>query len=78
MFASMKFQTSSKTGNVWPKTRSLGQIIEELMHVTKGLQFKSLLFNAIPHNPQGSGELLQGHHDHVIKGEFNHFNLIYI
>ena len=49
-----------KNGYVQSKTRSQGQIIEEYMLVTKGLSFKSLLFNAIPHNTQGSGERLQG------------------
>ena len=36
-------------GYVGCKIRSLGQIIEESMIVTKGLGFKSLLFNAKPH-----------------------------
>ena len=52
---------SSEKGYVKSTTRSLGQIIEEPMHVTKGLLFKSLLFNAIPHHPEVSGERLHGH-----------------
>ena len=48
--------------NVGSKSRSLGQIIEDPVLVTKGLGFKSLLFNAIQHNSEGSGEQLQGHH----------------
>ena len=43
-------------GHVGSKTWSLDQFIKELMLVTKGLLFKSLLFNAIPHNLQGSYE----------------------
>ena len=43
------------------KSRSLGQIIEDPLLVTKGL-----LFNAIPHNPESSGERLQGHHDPLV------------
>ena len=46
MFAWMQSQTSSEMGNVGSKSWFLGQIIEELMLVTKGLQCKSLLFNA--------------------------------
>ena len=53
---------SFEMGDVESKTSSLGQIIEEPMLVTKGLRFKSLLFNGtIPHNPESSGEPLQGH-----------------
>ena len=40
------------------KTRSLGQVLEKHMLVTKGLGFKSLLCNAIPHNSEGAGERL--------------------
>ena len=66
MFASMKSWTSSKMGHPRSKTRCLSQIIEELRLATKGLWFKSLLFNAIPHNPLGSGERLQGHHSPLV------------
>ena len=63
MFASMKVKFSVKFEkcHVRSKTWSPGQIIEELMLATKGLRFKSLLFNPIPHNPQGSGERLLHH-----------------
>ena len=66
MFALMKSQMSSKKGHVRSKTWSQGQITEELIFVTKGSGFKSLLFNAIPHNPQGSDELLEGHHGPLV------------
>ena len=36
------------------------------MLVTKGFYFKSLLFNAIPHFPEGSGERLLGHYDPLV------------
>ena len=45
---------------------SLGQIIEETMHVTEGLWFKSLVFNDTQLIPEGSGELLKGHHSPLI------------
>ena len=51
---------SLEMGQVGSKTRSLDQIIEPML-LTKGLQFKSLHYNAIPHNTDGSGENLQGH-----------------
>ena len=40
--------------------KSLGKIIDPML-VTGG-RFKSLLFNSIPHNPEGSGERLQGYY----------------
>ena len=49
-------------GRVELENRSLGQIIEEPIRITKGFGFKSLLFYVIPHNPEGSGERFQGHH----------------
>ena len=52
----------------WVKTRSLGQIIEDPMFVTKGLLFKSQLLNAIPFNQESSGEWLQGHHGPLVYG----------
>ena len=66
MFAAMKSLTRSKIGHVGSTSRSPGQIIQELMLVTKGLLLKSLLFNAIPHNLQGSDEGLQGRHGHLV------------
>ena len=59
-------QMSLKWVMLGQKTRSLGQIIEETMLVTKGLRFEYLLFNAIPHCLQGSGERLQGHHGPLV------------
>ena len=56
--------------HVESKTRSLGQIIEEPMLVTKWLRVGSLLFNAVPHNAEGSGERLQGHHGPLVKDGF--------
>ena len=47
-------------GHGGSKTRSLGQIIQDPMLVTKGLLFKSLLLNAMPFNLESSGERLQG------------------
>ena len=43
---------SWEMGHVGSKTRSLGQIIEEPMRVTKGLWFQFLLFDVIPQNPE--------------------------
>ena len=51
-----------KMGRIGSTTRSLGQIIEDPMLVTKGFWFKSLLLNSFPHNPESLGEQLQGHH----------------
>ena len=48
------------------KNRSLGKIVEDPVLVSKGLGFKSLLLNAIPHNPESSGEHLQGHHGPLV------------
>ena len=53
-------------GHVGSKSRSLGQIIEYPKLVTKGLWFKSLLYNAIPHSLEGSVERLQGHHGPLV------------
>ena len=55
-----------KMGHVMSINRSLGQIIEDPMLVIKGLCFKTLLFYAIPHNPEGSGERVQGHHGPLV------------
>ena len=62
MFAWMKFRPSLNMGRVELENRSLGQIIEEPIRVTKGFGIKSLLVYVIPHNPEGSGERFQGHH----------------
>ena len=48
------------------KSKSLGQIIEDPMFITKGLLFEILLLNAIAHNPEGTGERLQSHHDPLV------------
>ena len=48
------------------ETRSLAQIIDKFMVVTKGVSFKSFLFYAIPHKQEGSGERLQGHHGSLV------------
>ena len=53
-------------GHVGSKSRSLVQILEDPMLVTKGLRFQALLFDAIPHNPESSGERLQGHHGPLV------------
>ena len=53
-------------GHVRPKSRSLGQIIEDPMLVTKGLRIKFLLCNAIPHNPESLGERLQDHYSPLV------------
>ena len=58
VFVSMICCTFFKTGHVKSKSRSLGQIIKDAMLVTKGLWFKSMLFNAIPHIPVSSGKPL--------------------
>ena len=55
VFASMNFCTFLKMGHVGSKSRSLVQIIEDPVLVTKGLSFKSLLCYAIPHNPESLG-----------------------
>ena len=65
-FALIKPCAFLKMGHIGSKTRSLGQIIEDPMLVTKGLWFKSLLLNSIPHNPESSGEWLQGHHGPLV------------
>ena len=61
MFVLMIFPMSLEMGYIGSKPRSLGQIIEELMLVTKGLWFTSMHFNAVQHDLEGSGEQLQGH-----------------
>ena len=51
-FASMKSSPFLKMGHVGSKTRSLGEIIKNLMLVNKGLWFKSLLlthYHTMPH-----------------------------
>ena len=50
MFVFMIAQMSLEMGHAGPKTRSVGQIIFEPVLITKMLWFKSLHFNAIPHN----------------------------
>ena len=62
----MKPCTFLKMGRIGSKPRSLGQIIEDPMLVTKGLCFKYLLLNSIPHNPESSGERLQGNHGPLV------------
>ena len=52
------------------KRRSLGQIIEDPMLLTKGLSIKSLLFNDIPQNLESSGVRLQGHHGPLVTTYF--------
>ena len=79
VFASMKSCVFFKMGHVGSKSRSLGQIIEDPMFVTKGLGFKSLLLNAIPHNPESSVEQLQSHHGPLVLLSENTstFNLVW-
>ena len=48
------------------KTMSRNQIKEEPMLVTRGLWFKFLFFNVKQHNPEGSGEQLQGHYGPLV------------
>ena len=38
------------------------------MLVAQGFLFKFLLFNALPHNPEGSGEQLHGHYGPLVNG----------
>ena len=66
LFFLMKSCTILRMGHFGSKSRSLGQIIEGPTLVTKGLWFKSLLFNAKPHKAQRSGEQLQGHHGSLV------------
>ena len=40
------------------------------MLVIKGLWFKSLLLNSIPHDPESSGERLQGHHGPLVSSSY--------
>ena len=60
---------SLEMDRVWQKIRSLGQIIEILRLVAKGFGFKFLLFNALSHNPEGSGERLEGHYGPLVYNE---------
>ena len=72
MFVIMIFPKSLEMAYVRSKTRSLGQIGEPIL-VIKELWFTSLLFNAKSHNPEGSGERLQGHSKPYIDGTQNKY-----
>ena len=61
-----------ENGSFRARSRSLGQIIEGPMFGTKGLWFKSPLFNAIPHNPESLGERLQGNHGPLVYRYFHY------